>query len=155
IAIFTLIIAWINFVNLSSARSVWRAHDVGIRKIVVSIHKSVAFQFIGESTILYLFTFIFSVSLAQVLLPSFYALTGTSLSIPFKDLAFVVGAFCAALLVGILSGIYPGIVLSSFQPADVLKNKAGSRGGSFFRNTLVTFQFAVSIFLIIGTIVLY
>lgn len=155
IAIFTLIIASINFVNLSTARSARRAREVGIRKIVGSSRKSLAFQFIGESTILSLTAFIFSVAIAQVVLPSFNALTGTSLSIPFKDLAFVVGAFCTALLVGILSGIYPGIVLSSFQPADVLKNKAGSRGGSFFRNTLVTFQFAVSIFLIIGTIVLY
>jgi putative ABC transport system permease protein len=88
-------------------------------------------------------------------MPLFNSLTGMALTIPFTDVSFLATAFGVALLLGILSGLYPGIVLSSFQPAYVLKSKNGSQGGSFFRNSLVTFQFSVSIFLIIGTIVLY
>ncbi len=155
IAIFILVLASINFVNLATARSARRSREVGIRKLVGSSRKSLALQFIAESTILTLASLILALASAQVVMPLFNSLTGLSLRIPFGDFSFLIIALGAGLLLGFFSGLYPGIVLSSFKPGHVLKNKHGNQGGSFFRHTLVTFQFAVSIFLIIGTIVLY
>ncbi|MBL7857411.1 MAG: ABC transporter permease [Cyclobacteriaceae bacterium] len=155
IAAFTLIIACINFMNLATARSARRAREVGMRKVMGSNRFTLALQFIGESTMLSLLAFVIALGLTDVLLPAFNSLTGMNLKVPFQNVALGLGVFAAALLVGVLSGIYPGLVLSSFQPAHVLKGKLTGNGSSSLRSGLVVFQFTVSIFLIIGTMALH
>lgn len=156
IAFFILIIACINFMNLATARSVRRAREVGIRKVMGSSRFNLALQFIGESTILSIMAFILALGLTDLVLPLFNSLTDMNLKVPFGDLTLGLIITLAALLVGIISGLYPGIVLSAFQPVRVLKGKFSSGNkSSFFRSGLVVFQFAISIFLIIATIALY
>lgn len=155
IAVFTLIIACINFMNLATARSARRAREVGIRKVMGSSRMHLALQFIGESTLLSFLAFILALGLTDVLLPLFNSATDMHLTIPFSNFSFILGLTIAALLVGILSGIYPGIVLSSFQPAHVLKGLFKGKRTSSFRSGLVIFQFTISIFLIISTMALY
>lgn len=155
IAVFTLVIACINFMNLATARSARRAREVGIRKVMGSSRFVLALQFIGESTMLSLLAFILALALASVLLPLFNALTGMNLEIPITNLWLGLGLIGAALMVGILSGLYPGFVLSAFEPAHVLKGKLTGSGSSVLRSGLVVFQFMISIFLIIGTIALH
>lgn len=155
IAIFILVIASINFVNLATARSIKRAREVGVRKVMGSGRIDLALQFIGESTILSITAFVLALVSTQLVLPIFNSEIGLSLSLPLGSLSFVAGVLLAAILLGILSGIYPGIVLSSFQPAKVLKGKVAGSGASNFQNTLVVFQFAISIFLVIVTMAVY
>ncbi len=155
IAAFTLIIACINFMNLATARSARRAREVGIRKVMGSSRIHLALQFMGESTLLSFISFLFALGLTDLLLPVFNALTGLSLKVPFGDFKLGLAITGAALLVGILSGLYPGVVLSSFQPAHVLKGNVSGNRSSFLRSGLVVFQFTISIFLIIGTMALY
>jgi putative ABC transport system permease protein len=155
VAVFTLVIACINFMNLTTARSTRRAREVGIRKVMGSGRARLALQFMGESTILSVMAFVFALALTDILLPFFDSLTGMNLNVPFDNLSLGALLFAAALLVGILSGLYPGLALSSFQPAQVLKGRLTGNRSSFLRSGLVVFQFTVSIFLIIGTIALY
>lgn len=155
VAVFTLIIACINFMNLATARSSRRAREVGIRKVMGSSRLKLAFQFMGESTLLTVVAFMLALGLTEVTLPLFNSITDMNLHVPFQDLSLGLGLFAAAILVGFLSGIYPGVVLSSFQPAHVLKGKLTGKGSSSLRSGLVVFQFTISIFLITGTIALY
>lgn len=155
VAVFTLIIACINFMNLATARSSRRAREVGIRKVMGSSRLKLAFQFMGESTLLTVVAFMLALGLTEVTLPLFNSITDMNLHVPFQDLSLGLGLFAAAILVGLLSGIYPGVVLSSFQPAHVLKGKLTGKGSSSLRSGLVVFQFTISIFLITGTIALY
>ncbi len=155
VAVFTLIIACINFMNLATARSSRRAREVGIRKVMGSSRLKLALQFIGESTILSVVAFMLALGLTEVTLPLFNAMTDMNLHVPFQDLSLGLGLFGAAILVGFVSGIYPGLVLSAFQPAHVLKGKLSSNGSSSLRSGLVVFQFTISIFLITGTMALY
>jgi putative ABC transport system permease protein len=155
IAVFTLVIACINFMNLATARSARRAREVGIRKVMGSSRFHLALQFMGESTLLSMISFLLALGFTDLLLPLFNTLTGMKLEIPFGDFSLGLLITLVALLVGILSGLYPGVVLSSFQPAHVLKGKLTSNRPSFLRSGLVVFQFTISIFLIIGTMALY
>lgn len=155
IAAFTLIIACINFMNLATARSARRAREVGIRKVMGSSRFHLALQFIGESTLLSLLAFVLALGLTEITLPIFNSLTNMNLEVPFQDLSLALGLIVVAILIGVFSGLYPGVVLSSFQPAKVLKGKLTGNGSSTLRSGLVVFQFTISIFLIIGTIALY
>ncbi|MCF0061028.1 ABC transporter permease [Dyadobacter chenwenxiniae] len=157
VAIFILLIACINFVNLTTARSVERAKEVGIRKVVGAPKMLVARQFISESILLCLIAFVFAVVLSTALIPLFNNLSGKVISTGILDnLPFVAGMFLAAILIGILAGIYPALVLSSFEPVVVLKGRfTTSVKGILLRKSLVTIQFAISIALIIATIVVY
>ncbi len=155
IAVFTLVIACINFMNLATARSAKRAREIGIRKVMGSSRFFLALQFIGESTMLSLLAFMLALALTSVLLPMFNTLTGMNLTIPITNIWLGIGLLAAALVVGILSGLYPGFVLSAFEPAHVLKGKLTGSGSSTLRSGLVVFQFMISIFLIIGTIALH
>src|SRR5688572_6973793 len=155
VAVFTLIIACINFMNLATARSSRRAREVGIRKVMGSGRLKLALQFIGESTILSVVAFMLALGLTEITLPLFNSITDMNLHVPFRDLSLGLGLFAAAILVGFLSGIYPGVVLSSFQPAHVLKGKLTGNGSTSLRSGLVVFQFTISIFLITGTLALY
>jgi len=157
VAIFILIIACINFVNLTTARSVERAKEVGIRKVVGAPRSLLARQFISESILLCLIAFVFAVVLSAALLPLFNNLSGKVISSGIlSNLPFVGDLFVAAIIIGILAGSYPAMVLSSFEPVVVLKGRfTTSVKGILLRKGLVTFQFGISIALIIATIVVF
>ncbi|KQS33511.1 ABC transporter permease [Dyadobacter sp. Leaf189] len=157
VAIFILLIACINFINLTTARSVERAKEVGIRKVVGAPKSLVARQFISESVLLCLIAFILSMLLSAALMPLFNTLAGKIISTGiFSNPSYVLIMFVAALCIGVLAGIYPALVLSSFEPVVVLKGRfTTSVKGILLRKGLVTVQFAISIALIISTIVVY
>lgn len=153
IAGFILLIACINFMNLSTARSANRAKEVGVRKVMGSLRPHLVRQFLTESILLSAFSFVLALGLVWLALPYFNDLAGITLSLPWTDsLAWLVlGA--AAVGVGTLAGLYPAFFLSAFNPANVLKGNLslGMKSG-LVRSTLVVFQFVISIALIIGTI---
>jgi len=156
IALFVLIIACINFMNLSTAKSALRAREVGIRKISGSTRIMLIRQFLIEAVILSFIAMTLAVILTELCLPAFSNLIGKQLSLPLWDsLHWWPILIVAGLLIGILSGIYPAFFMSKFKPITVLKGKFDSgKKGIGFRNTLVVIQFAASIFLIIGTVVI-
>lgn len=153
IAIFILVIACINFMNLSTARSADRAREVGIRKVMGSLRSHLMRQFLTESFLLSLASFILALGMAYLFLPVFNDLAQKELSLPLEDYAFYIGLLAAAVLVGVLAGIYPSFFLSGFKPVNVLKGKLTPKiGGGLIRSGLVVFQFVISILLIIATI---
>lgn len=156
IAIFILAIACINFMNLATARSESRAREVGIRKSVGSRRKQLIFQFLGESLIITTLAFIVGVVLVELALPLYNTLVGKNISIHYTN-PFMWGIALAIIFVtGIFSGSYPAFYLSGFKPVSVLKGKISvGKHGTTPRKVLVTLQFAFSIFLIIGTVVMY
>ncbi|HEY0109479.1 MAG TPA: FtsX-like permease family protein, partial [Fibrella sp.] len=154
IAGFVLLIACINFMNLATARSSERAREVGIRKSLGSTKSQLAAQFLTESVLLSLFSFLVAVLLVATLLPFFNDLAGKQLSIGFLTSWRMPLLLLTALGVGLLAGSYPAGVLSSFEPIKVLKGKfAATRQGQFLRNGLVVFQFSISVILIICTLI--
>jgi len=156
IAIFIIIIACINFMNLATARSERRAREVGIRKSVGSRRHELIFQFIGESTFISFIAFAIAILMAQLLLPYYNDLVQKKLFIDYTSSQFWIFSLSMIFLTGIISGSYPAFYLSSFQPVKVLKGKPTvGKGGSTPRKILVTLQFGFSILLIIGTIVIY
>lgn len=157
IALFVLLIACVNFMNLSTARSANRAREVGIRKVLGSSRKSLIAQFLSESILITLFASLLAVLAAWALLPLFDRLSGKELSLSLHLLVWLIPlVLTIVVIVGVLAGSYPAFYLSAFQPIKVLKGKIASGfKGSIFRNSLVVFQFSISIFLIIGTLVIY
>jgi len=157
IAFFILIIACINFMNLTTARSVRRAKEVGLRKVVGAHRKQVIGQFFGESTLITFLSLLLAFVLIWVFLPAFRLLTGKPIFIScFANPVLLVGAFCVTLLTGLLSGSYPALYLSAFRPVSVLKGTTSQgRKGRLFRTGLVVIQFVLSVMLIIGTTVIY
>jgi putative ABC transport system permease protein len=156
IAIFIIVIACINFMNLATARSERRAREVGIRKSVGSRKHELITQFIGESTFISFIAFALAVLMAQLLLPYYNDLVQKKLFIDYTSNQFWIFSISMILLTGIISGSYPAFYLSSFQPVKVLKGKPTiGKGASAPRKVLVTLQFGFSILLIIGTIVIY
>lgn len=156
IAIFIIVIACINFMNLATARSERRAREVGIRKSVGSRRHELILQFIGESTFISFIAFAIAILLAQLLLPFYNDLVQKKLFIDYTSSEFWIFSLGMIFLTGIISGSYPAFYLSSFQPAKVLKGKPTiGKGASTPRKVLVTLQFGFSILLIIGTIVIY
>lgn len=157
VAVFILLIACINFVNLTTARSAERAKEVGIRKVVGAARGLLARQFVSESVLLCLIAFVFSIILSAALIPMFNNLAGKVIvSGIFADPSFLVYMLVAAILIGVLAGIYPALVLSSFEPVTVLKGRfTTSIKGILLRKGLVTVQFAISIALIIATMIVY
>ncbi len=157
IAVLILLIACVNFMNLSTARSANRAREVGIRKVAGSTKGHLIIQFLTESTLISLFSLVLALGIAVALLPMFNQLTGKALhpGVLFSGrfLGFLIGL---ALLVGCIAGSYPAFYLSSFQPVHVLKGKvAAGFKSSWLRNSLVVFQFFISIGLIVSTLVIY
>ena len=157
VAIFILLIACINFINLTTARSVERAKEVGIRKVVGAERGQLASQFIGESVVLCIIAFILTLIFSALLLPMFNQLAGKTISAGiFSNWYYLTILFVTSVGIGLLAGIYPALVLSSFKPVMVLKGRfSGSNKGNVLRKTLVVAQFSISIALIIGTIVVY
>jgi putative ABC transport system permease protein len=156
VAIFILFIACINFINLSTARSANRAKEVGLRKVVGSFRSNLVRQFLTESVLFSFLSFIIGILLAWAFLPWFNELSGKSLQFPWTAWWLLPVFAGAILLVGLLAGLYPALYLSAFKPIQVLKGNI-SRGSksSVTRNTLVVFQFAISIILIAGTFIIY
>jgi len=157
VAIFILLIACVNFMNLSTARSSNRAREVGVRKVLGSDRKHLIAQFLAESLLVTLVSTVLAFVIALFLLPLFNQLSGKELVINTASLTWIMPALLVvALVVGTISGSYPAFYLSAFQPVDVLKGKlaAGFKGGRL-RSFFVVFQFSISIFLIIGTLVIY
>jgi putative ABC transport system permease protein len=153
IALFILIIACINFMNLSTARSANRAKEVGIRKVMGSFRSHLMRQFLTESILLTFISILLALFLAYLLLPLFNQLSLRALSIPFRQPMLYGIIILAALGVGLLAGIYPSFFLSAFKPVSVLKGHValGMKSG-FIRSALVVFQFTISMFLVIGTL---
>ena len=155
IAVFILVIACINFMNLTTARSVKRAREIGVRKVVGAVRSLLIQQFIGEAILLTFYAAIISVVIVLLLLPVFNNVTQKQIDFPFGQLNFWLGLVGLALITGTLSGSYPALFLSSFNPVKVLKGTVKlSTGAAWFRKGLVVFQFMLSIVLIIGTIVI-
>ncbi len=151
IAIFILAIACINFMNLSTARSSNRAKEVGVRKVMGSLRSHLVRQFLTESSLITLFSFILALGLAYLFLPVFNSLSLKQLRLPVTSGLFYLLLLGAALFVGLLAGVYPSFFLSAFKPINVLKgNVALGMKSGFIRSALVVFQFVISIFLIIG-----
>ncbi|WP_259067618.1 ABC transporter permease [Mucilaginibacter sp. X4EP1] len=157
VAIFILLIACVNFMNLATARSSNRAKEVGVRKVLGSARKYLVAQFLTESVLVTLLSAVIAVVLAFMLLPLFNQMADKQLVVTPQVIAWLIPSLLIiVLVVGFLAGSYPALYLSSFQPIAVLKGKisAGFKGG-FLRSFLVVFQFSISIFLIIGTLVIY
>ncbi|WP_312188549.1 ABC transporter permease [Sphingobacterium sp.] len=153
IALFILLIACINFINLSTANAATRAKEIGIRKTIGSSRKLLIGQFLVEAVCYSLFSLAIGLLLSWLLLPLFNNLANKSLAIPWTATYFVPSLLIALLLIGGLAGIYPALYLSKFKPISALKNNVIGAKSSFFRNGLVVFQFATSIILIIGALI--
>lgn len=156
IAAFLIVLACVNFMNLSTAHSLKRAKEVGIRKTLGSKKRELIRQFLMESGLISFGSLLIALVLAAIALPFFNELADKSISIPFDSLGFWSILIVAGAVLGLLSGSYPAFFMSKFIPVKVLKG-AGSNsiGGGKIRNALVIFQFSISIFLIISTIVVY
>lgn len=157
IAAFVLIIACINFMNLSTAKSSTRAREIGMRKVVGGNRKNLVVQFLGESFLLTLISVVIALILVSLILPLFNNVSSKDLT--FGDLLnakFITGLVILTILTAFIAGFYPSLFLSSFKTVNVLKGDPVTGGGSgILRKVLVVFQFTLSIFLIIGTIVIY
>jgi len=157
VSAFMLIIACINYMNLATARSANRAKEVGVRKVMGSQRKQLVTQFITESVVLTLIALVLSIFLIYALLPSFNGLANKHL--PFSYILqtpVILTLVGITLFSGIVGGSYPAFYLSGFNPVNVLKGKLAARGGSvFFRRGLVILQFAISIFMLISTLVVF
>ena len=157
IALFVLLIACINFMNLTTARSRNRAREIGMRKVTGAYKKDIIRQFYGESILLSFISLIFAVILVALLLPVFNQLSAKELTLDFFcNPTFILSLVGIALFTGLIAGCYPALFMSAFQPIKVLQGSmvTGSKG-SRFRKILVVIQFVISIFLIIGTTVIY
>lgn len=156
VAVLILVIAGINFTNLSTAKYSKRLVEVGIKKTVGAERRYLMFQFIAESVILVFIALFFSLILAEVLIPVFNRLFGTRLhflTVANLDISFIITG--SAIIVGILSGLYPAVFLSSFSPAAILKGNVKPKRSQFtLRNMLVVFQFIMSFLVILGTFII-
>ncbi|HET6996726.1 MAG TPA: ABC transporter permease [Chitinophagaceae bacterium] len=156
IAVFTLIIACINFMNLSTARSSKRSAEVGVRKVLGAEKNSLVRQFLGESVLLSMIAFVLALVFTQVLLPGFAAISGKDLSFSFEQHKVLLGGFFVlAIVTGLLAGSYPAFYLSSFQPVKVLKGRiSNSLAAISLRKVLVVFQFVISVVLIVASVII-
>jgi len=159
IGAFILLIASINFVNLTTARSTQRAREVGMRKVMGSTRNKLIVQFFSESVLICFLSFIVSIGLIILVLPSFETLVDSQLNIHYLITPGLVGSVMGCvLLLGMLAGLYPAVLLSSFQPVKILKSTGSGTTGGFatlFRKSLVVLQFAISVVLVVSTIIIY
>jgi putative ABC transport system permease protein len=156
IAIFILFIACINFVNLTVARSVKRAKEIGIRKVVGGDRKQLVFQFLGESYLLCLIAFVLALVLVHFILPVFNTLSNKALALSYlMDAKLVAGYIVLFLITGFLAGFYPALILSGYQPVTTLYGRFQLAGKNYLQKSLVVLQFALASFLIIGTFIMY
>lgn len=157
IALFIILIAWINYINLSTARAVDRAREVGIRKVIGGVRRQLIGQFLLESLIINGIAVLIAIFVADLLMPFFSQIAGKTIQFTLWNNGLFSLALLGMLLLGaLLTGLYPAFVLSSFEPVAVLKGKLARAGkGVALRKSLVVFQFAASVLLIAGTIAVY
>jgi putative ABC transport system permease protein len=157
VALFILLIACINFMNLTTARSTRRAREIGLRKVLGAEKESLIGQFLGESIIMSLLGFIIALIMIEILMPVFNNMVGRDLDLyQARNLDLIISMPVFIIITGLIAGSYPAFIMSSFIPANVLKGKiSGKKGPSGFRNILVMIQFAISLVLIICTLVIY
>src|SRR6185437_4613947 len=157
IAFFIVIIAWVNYINLATSRAITRAREVGVRKAIGSRRSQLVYQFLSESAVMNGIALVLAILIVMIAIPGFNSLSGQSLSFTlFTKYQFWL-SLAALFITGVfLSGLYPAFVLSGFNPIEVLKGNMGStKQNSVLRKSLVIFQFAVSLFLLIGTVTVY
>jgi len=156
VGVFVLLLACINFMNLSTARSEKRSKEVGVRKVMGSLRRSLIFQFLSESFLVVLLAFIAAIVLTFISIPLFYTLTGKSVQLPLTNIYFWLLTVPFLFITALLAGLYPALYLSSFQPIKVLKGAFRlGKFASYPRKVLVVMQFTVSVALIIGTVTVY
>lgn len=156
IAIFILIIASINYMNLATARATSRAKEVGVRKVMGAYKRQLRWQFMTESIVVTGIAAIISVILIFFLLPSFNSLTGKTIAQTFYlEPVVIIGFMVLIALIGVISGSYPALYLSSFKPASVLKGRLATGGNIALRKVLVIAQFAISLVMIVSTLIVY
>src|SRR6478736_3631099 len=156
IALFVLLIACINFVNLTIARSVKRSKEIGIRKVMGSDRKQLIFQFLGESFFLCTVAFALAIALVQLLLPLFNELANKALAISYLfDAKLIAGYIALYVITGLLAGFYPALVLSGYNPVQTLYNRFQIAGKNYLQKSLVVLQFTLASFLIIATFTIY
>lgn len=157
IAIFILLIACINFMNYTTAHSTRRAHEVGMRKVLGAYRKQLVAQFLGESLLMSFISLLIALALAWFLLPFLYQYLGKPFFLNMSDLVFLISSIgLIGLITGLISGIYPAIFLSGFKPMLILKGSFSSKKQkNILRKGLVVFQFSISVFLFIATLVVY
>ncbi|MEI9920557.1 MAG: ABC transporter permease [Bacteroidota bacterium] len=150
----TLIIACVNFMNLTTARSTERAKEIGVRKSLGALRKQLALQFIFESLLIAMAAVVLSVVIIQIVLPVFNNIAGTTLKLLWwPHVAAIVGG---GIAIGLLAGLYPSLYLSQIKPSSILKGSSFVAGsGSQFRDVLIAFQFAISMALISGSIIIF
>jgi hypothetical protein len=155
IGIFILLIACINFMNLATARSVKRAKEVGVRKVVGSSRSYLIIQFMGEAIVLTFLSALIALSITAIALPAFNLLTAKDIVMPFQNLSFCVSVLALILITGLVAGSYPALLLSSFQPVKILKGSLTFKSSAvYLRKSLVVFQFVLSLVLLIATVVI-
>ncbi len=156
IALFVLLIACINFINLTVARSIKRAKEIGIRKVVGSDRRQLIMQFLGESFLLCFIAFAFAILLVSLLLPLFNDLSNKALALSYLfDAKLIAGYIILFLITGLLAGFYPALVLSGYNPVDTLYSRFNLAGKNYLQKSLVVLQFALASFLIIATFTIY
>jgi putative ABC transport system permease protein len=156
IALFILLIACINFVNLTIARSVKRAKEIGIRKVVGGDRKQLITQFLGESFLLCTIAFLFAIILVEIILPVFNDLANKALSVSYLfDAKLIAGYILLFFLTALLAGFYPALVLSGYKPVETLYSRFNLGGKNYLQKSLVVLQFALASFLIIATFTIY
>ena len=154
VAVFTLLIACVNFMNLSTARAMKRAKEIGVRKVVGALRKTLVKQFMTEAIFLTGISVVFSIAVLVLVLPYFNLLTVKHIAAPLSDVRFWIAMTCLTLVTGLISGSYPALMLSSFKPISVLKNALRMDPRSLlFRKGLVMFQFALSMIFVVAMIV--
>ena len=155
IAVLILVIACINFMNLSTVRAVERSKEVGLRKVMGALRNHLIAQFIGESILLTVISCVLSIGLLELFMPLYNRLLGYNLSVSWNALPIYLFMVGIILVAGFLAGSYPAFFLSAFSPIQALKGKLKlGKGGSIFRQGLVIIQFAISVLLVVGTIVI-
>lgn len=157
VALFILIIACINFMNLTTAKVSTRSKEIGVRKVTGALRSNLITQFLGESMVMTFFSFIVSVIIVLFLIPTFNLITGKEFSTSdLFDPNFILAALIILILTGILSGTYPSFYLSSLLPEKILKSQTNPKTGkAFFRKITVVIQFSLTIILIISTTIIY
>lgn len=156
VAVIILIIACLNFINLSTARSIKRAKEVGLRKVVGSVRSSLIYQYLAESVFYSILSVMAAAVVAFLALPLFNSIADKTLVIPWTSLWFLPSLLFIAVLIGILSGLYPALFLSRFNPIEALKGRSTSGiKSTFFRSSMVVFQFTATVILIIGALVMH
>lgn len=158
ISLFILILACINFVNLTTARAIKRAKEIGVRKVFGAIKQQLVPQFLSESIFLTIIALGFALVIVELITPAFSELIGSEMVYNcFDQIGILVTIVILTLVIGILAGLYPAFVLTHYQPVDIMKGSlfaSGKKGSAFLRKCLVLFQFSISIILIIFTVVI-